>query len=202
MKPEEHILFLINAVSQPTRIQIGRIRQIISLNQYAEPMSFILHEGIAALYRGRDNMLLSNVKAPLVIGLNLLNTTNSDIYIQARGSIQYELLKRTDFADAIRTKNLWESLANTYMFNAQKFLEHNFMTSGVPTYEQVCNSLIALMNENDELRLTTNTCDYIQEKTLLSRSGIMKMLSDLKQGGHIDLQRGVLIAINKLPEKY
>ncbi|WP_348957746.1 helix-turn-helix domain-containing protein [Enterobacter cloacae complex sp. Mu1197] len=202
MKPEEHILFLINAVSQPSRIQSGRIRQIISLNQYAEPMSFILHEGIAALYRGRDNMLLSNIKAPLVFGLNLLSSTNSDIYIQARGGIRYELLKRTDFADAIRTENLWENLANIYMFNAQKFLELNFTISGVPTYEQVCNSLIALMNENDELRLTTNACDYIQEKTLLSRSGIMKMLSDLKQGGHIDVQRGVLIAINKLPEKY
>jgi hypothetical protein len=58
------------------------------------------------------------------------------------------------------------------------------------------------MNESEELRLATNACDYVQEKTLLSRSGIMKMLSDLKRGGHIEVERGVLIAVNKLPVKY
>lgn len=202
MKPEEHISILINAISQPSRVQNGRIRQIISLNQYAEPISFILHSGNIALYRGRDNLLLSNVKAPQVIGLNLLVATNSDIYIQARGNIRYEMVPRQAFTDVIRTKNLWESLANTYMFNAHKFLELNFTTTGIPTYEQICNSLKALMNESEDIRLVTNTCDYIQERTLLSRSGIMKILSDLKQGGHIIIQRGILIEINKLPEKY
>lgn len=58
------------------------------------------------------------------------------------------------------------------------------------------------MNESEELRLATNTCDYIQEKTLLSRSGIMKMLSELKHGEHIELQRGVLLTIHNLPAKY
>ena len=58
------------------------------------------------------------------------------------------------------------------------------------------------MNENEDLRLLTNACDYIQEKTLLSRSGIMKILSDLKQGGHIVIERGILLEIKKLPEKY
>lgn len=202
MKPTGHIVTLIKAVSQLPRIQSGRIRQIISINQYAEPMSFILHEGTVALYRGRDNLLLSNVKAPLVIGLNLLVNSNSDIYIQARGSIRYEMVPRKTFAETIRTGNLWESLANAYMYNAQKFLEINFTTSGLPTYEQICNSLLALMNESEELRLATNACDYVQEKTLLSRSGIMKMLSDLKRGGHIEVERGVLIAVNKLPVKY
>ncbi len=202
MKPEDHITKVINVISEPSRIQSGRIRQIISLTQYAEPISFILHSGTTALYRGRDNLLFLNARAPLVIGLNLLVTSNSDIYIQARNSIRYELVPRHSFEEAIRTHNLWESLAHIHMFHAKKFMELNFSTTGISTYEQICNSLRALMNENEDLRLLTNACDYIQEKTLLSRSGIMKILSDLKQGGHIVIERGILLEIKKLPEKY
>jgi hypothetical protein len=202
MKPEEHIVNLINAVSDSSRIQNGRERQIISLQQYAEPMSFILHEGTAALYRGQDHLLMANVKAPLVIGLNLLMESNGELYLQARGVIRYEIVPRSVFEEEIRSKSLWESLAYAYMFSSKRFLQNNFVSSGVSTYDLVRNNLLALMNETEELRLATNACDYIQEKTLLSRSGIMKMLSDLKQGGHIELNRGVLLSINKLPAKY
>ncbi|MNZ26015.1 putative DNA-binding transcriptional regulator [compost metagenome] len=202
MKPTEHIAKLINSVSDGTRIQNSRERQIISLQQYAEPMCFILHKGTAAIYRGYDHLLLSHIKAPHVMGLNLLFQKNSELYFQARSSVAYEIVPRSKFEEQIRAQNLWESLAYYFMFSSKRFLHNNFTSCGVSTYELVRNNLIALMNESEELRLATNTCDYIQEKTLLSRSGIMKMLSDLKHGEHIELQRGVLLTIHNLPAKY
>ncbi|HEO9918192.1 TPA: helix-turn-helix domain-containing protein, partial [Enterobacter asburiae] len=44
--------------------------------------------------------------------------------------------------------------------------------------------------------------DYILEKTRLSRSRVMKILGDLRIGGYIEINRGILKKINKLPEKY
>jgi hypothetical protein len=202
MKPIEHIFTLINAVSDPLRIQNGRERQIISLLQYAEPMSFILHEGIAAWYRGKDHLLLANIKAPVIVGLNFLLDKNQDIYFQARGAIRFEIVPQSMFSNAVSEQNLWESMAYMYMFSTRRFLENHFVATGVSTYDLVRNNLQALMEETEELRLATTACDYIQEKTMLSRSGIMKMLGDLKKGGHIDLQRGVLMQIYKLPLKY
>lgn len=202
MKPTEHIIKLISAISDPTHVQNGRERQIISLLQYAMPMSFILHEGTAALYRGQDHLLMANMKAPLIIGLNFLLEKNQDLYLQARGVIRYELIPVSQMTDVISQQNLWESVAYSYMFTTLRLLENHFVTTGVPTYDLVRNNLLALMAENEDLRLATNACDYIQERTMLSRSGIMKMLGDLKKGGHIDLQRGVLIQIHKLPLKY
>lgn len=202
MKPVDHLLKLIGAISKPERIQNGRERQIISLLQYAEPMSFILHEGIAALYRDQDHLLITNMQAPLALGINFLQDKNQEIYLQARGPIRYELIPQKEYTQIISENNLWESLAYTYMFNFAKLMENHSVSSGVSTYGLVRNQLLALMKEKEDLRLATNACDYIQEKTMLSRSGIMKMLGDLKKGGHIDLQRGVLIQINKLPLKY
>ncbi len=58
------------------------------------------------------------------------------------------------------------------------------------------------MAKKETLRQTINTCDYIQEKTHISRSRVMKILSDLKIGNYIEIERGVLIKINKLPKTY
>lgn len=202
MKPEDHIVQLITAVSVPSRVQDGRERQIISLLQYAEPMCFILHEGTAALYRAQDHLLMANLKAPAAVGLNLLLEKSLDLYLQSRGAIRYEIIPQAEFTGVIREKNLWESLAYSYMFTTLRLLDTHFTSTGISTYGLVRNHLLALMEEPEELRIATNACDYIQEKTMLSRSGIMKMLGELKKGGHIELQRGVLTGINKLPLKY
>lgn len=59
------------------------------------------------------------------------------------------------------------------------------------------------MREADELRLHTTAANYIQSRSFLSRSSIMKILADLKKGGYIITERGVLQEIQKnIPLKY
>ncbi|WP_347253544.1 helix-turn-helix domain-containing protein [Leminorella grimontii] len=202
MKPTEHLVKLIDAVSDSDRIQHGRERQIVSLQQYVEPMSFILHEGSAGVYRTSDNLLILNIKAPVIVGLNFLEKENNDFYLQARQAIRYEIVPRTLLKEKVIKNNMWESISYAYMHVAHRFLEYHFVSVGVPTYSLIRNNLIELMKENDDIRLSTNACDYVQERTLLSRSGIMKILGDLKKGGHIEIKRGVLMKIDHLPEKY
>ncbi|WP_434587311.1 helix-turn-helix domain-containing protein [Klebsiella sp. R390] len=40
------------------------------------------------------------------------------------------------------------------------------------------------------------------QRTRLSRSSVMKILAQLKQGGYIQLEDGVLTSLNHLPAKY
>jgi len=202
MKPEKYIAQLIDASSKSLRIKTGRNRQIISMLQYMEPMTILLHEGVVALYRNSDHMLLSNTRAPMILGFNLMSPDNSDMYLMARGTIRYELLLREEFRETIEKHDLWQPLAWTSMFISYRFLDYTFSSTSLPTYDLIKNNLNALMREPEELRLHTNACDYIQEKTLLSRSGIMKILADLKKGGHIVLNRGILIAIHNMPTGY
>jgi hypothetical protein len=211
MKPTGHITRLIDAISDNALIQKGRARQIISVQQYTTPMSLILHEGSITLYRGSDNLMITTIYAPFVVGVNFLVEGNSitlpvegdsEVYLQARTAIRYEFLPRSHCEERVRQLNLWESIAYVNMFISKRYIQRTFANQGASTYNLVRNNLLALMNEDESLRQETNACDYIHEKTLLSRSGIMKMLSDLKKGGHIEMQRGVLISIKKLPSKY
>jgi CRP-like cAMP-binding protein len=47
-----------------------------------------------------------------------------------------------------------------------------------------------------------NIYDYIQEYTNLARSTIIKILSDLKKGQYIVVEKGRLLSLSALPEKY
>ena len=58
------------------------------------------------------------------------------------------------------------------------------------------------MQEPADLRQSNSAAKYILERTRLSRSTVMKMLSQLKQGGYIDIEDGVLKAVHRLPDKY
>ncbi|WP_180960703.1 helix-turn-helix domain-containing protein, partial [Klebsiella aerogenes] len=47
-----------------------------------------------------------------------------------------------------------------------------------------------------------NVYDYIQEYTNFARSTIIKILSDLKKGNYIVIEKSRLMSMTTLPEKY
>ena len=55
------------------------------------------------------------------------------------------------------------------------------------------------MQEPDAIRLNTTAAAYIKSRTYLSRSGIMRILSELRTGKYITMERGVLLDIHHLP---
>jgi CRP-like cAMP-binding protein len=105
-------------------------------------------------------------------------------------------------ADIIKEKGLWGLLSRQLMFVYSR-LYNNVMPQGAPTaYEMIRQQLIKLMEEDESYRSSVTAERYIREKTQLSRSGVMRILADLKTGGFIEMEEGRLIKINKLPAKY
>ncbi|HDS6850941.1 TPA: helix-turn-helix domain-containing protein [Enterobacter cancerogenus] len=202
MKPEQHLKKLINAISQPDHIKIGRIRQITPVNYNGEQVCFILHEGSIGIYRGRDQLLMSHTHAPIVLGMNFLAEANIDFILQARTAIRYEIRPTREVEEIIEAQNLWKDAAYYYMFAINRLLSEHNNSVGLSTYDLIRLNLEALMGEKEDIRLAISASDYIQEKTHLSRSRVMKILSDLKTGEYIDIQRGILMNIKSLPDKY
>lgn len=55
----------------------------------------------------------------------------------------------------------------------------------------------------DSERAKLSVADYILQRSNLARSGVMKVLADLRFGGYIDIQHGKLIKIlNSFPRNY
>ncbi|MCU6306636.1 helix-turn-helix domain-containing protein [Enterobacter quasiroggenkampii] len=202
MKPINDINKIISVVSEPSLIRMAKSRHVISTHSHQEPMTLLIHEGLLAAYRNSDQLLLRYFQAPIIVGINMLADMNDGIVYKAYSEVRYEIQPRAAVHQKIDKAGLWRETAYLFMFGVKRFAEAYQKSAGLSTYQLIRINLFALMEEEEELRLAINVSDYIQDKTRLSRSRVMKILSDLRDGEYIDIKRGILLKVNKLPENY
>ncbi|UWX95096.1 helix-turn-helix domain-containing protein [Enterobacter mori] len=163
---------------------------------------YLILEGTIAIYRRSDDMLLSTARSPALLGLANLTDIYFNDYIKTVSPCLIGILSAEKVSEIIKEKALWGLLSKQLMFVYSR-LYNNVMPQGAPTaYEMIRQQLVKLMEEDEAYRLGVTAERYIREKTQLSRSGIMRILADLKTGGFIEIDEGRLIKINKLPAKY
>jgi hypothetical protein len=134
--------------------------------------------------------------------LNALINVNEDVYLKAGENVRYEIIPTMNFFAIVERDNLWKEIAYIMMFSSKRLYSSYLTSVGLSTYELIKINLQDLMNEDEFVRLNISACDYIQEKTNLSRSRVMAILRELKVGGYIELSKGILGKINKLPYKF
>ncbi|GJL41830.1 TPA: helix-turn-helix domain-containing protein [Enterobacter chengduensis] len=165
-------------------------------------MCYLILEGTIAIYRRSDDMMLSTARSPAVFGLANLTDIYFNDYIKTVSPCLIGTLTAERVNDIIQEKALWGLLSQQLMFVYSR-LYNNVMPQGAPTaYEMIRQQLFTLMEEDEGYRLSVTAERYIREKTQLSRSGVMRILADLKTGGFIEIEEGRLIKINKLPARY
>lgn len=174
----------------------------LDLQVNGQGMCYLILEGTIAVYRRSDNMMLSTACSPAVFGLaNLTDIYFSD-YLKTVSPCLIGTITTERVNAIIKEKALWGLLSQQLMYVYSR-LYNNVMPQGAPTaYEMIRQQLIKLTEEEEDYRLSVTAEKYIREKTHLSRSGVMRILADLKTGGFIEMEEGRLIKINKLPAKY
>jgi CRP-like cAMP-binding protein len=179
----------------------GRGEQL-DLQVNHQGMCYLVIEGTIAIYRRSDNMLLSTANGPAVLGVANLADIFFDDYLKTITPCLIATLTTEQLNDIIKDEALWGLISKHLMFMYNR-LYNNIMPRGVPTaYEMIRQQLMLLMNEDENFRRSISVERYIREKTQLSRSGVMRILADLKTGGFIEMEDGRLIKINKLPARY
>ena len=163
---------------------------------------YLILEGTIAVYRSSDDMMLSTARPPAVFGLANLTDIYFNDYFKTVTPCLIGSLPVEKAGEIINENALWDLLSRQLMYVSDR-LYHNVMSQGAPTaYEMIRQQLVKLMAEDESYRLHITAERYIREKTQLSRSGVMRILADLKTGGFIEMEEGRLIKINKLPARY
>ncbi|MEH3773002.1 helix-turn-helix domain-containing protein [Enterobacter asburiae] len=174
----------------------------LDLQVNGQGMCYLILEGTIAVYRRSDDMLLSTARSPAVFGLANLTDIYFNDYLMTISPCLIGTLTTQRLNDIIQEKALWGLLSKQIIF-AYSRLYNNVMPQGAPTaYVMIRQQLVKLMEEDESYRQSVTAEKYIREKTHLSRSGVMRILADLKTGGFIEMEEGRLIKINKLPAKY
>uniref|UniRef100_S0DE68 Putative transcriptional regulator n=1 Tax=termite gut metagenome TaxID=433724 RepID=S0DE68_9ZZZZ len=166
------------------------------------PLCYLILEGTVATHRVADDVLLGSVQSPSLVGIANMSRMNIEGYIKALTPCKIGIIPAGKAREIIDKDGLWETLSEHMMMVASRLMAFGQDLSAPTAYEVIRQQLLILMSEDQAIRRDITAEKYIREKTTLSRSRIMRILSDLKTGGYIDIERGRLLKIHKLPEKY
>ncbi|MBK5143120.1 helix-turn-helix domain-containing protein [Budviciaceae bacterium BWR-B9] len=198
-KPIDAIQILIDKLSPYAHQEISPSHKKF----YCTDQCYLVQDGYVQLHRIQDEMIMYSSSAPTILGLssNLIPGAE-DFFFTTKTTTTIAILTTSKATQIIESENLWEYLSIFQAYIIRRMHEYHGRTTALSAYEITRNQLINLMHEPDEVRNNITAVQYIQDHTRLSRSGVMKMLSQLKKGNYIELNKGLLIKINKMPLGY
>lgn len=202
LKPIAHIKILQESIAGDCKKSKAKPGQRFQLILNGKKMCFLLLQGKCDVKLHGNSMIMGSMEYPSMIGVNELMPDPSNVVVQATTNIEYIYIPLDDMLLHVDKYDLWKSLSYLLMYVSSRFNEYLKTNSGISTYELICNLLKALSNEDFETRATVSAARYILDRTSMSRSGVMKVLSNLNRGGYIVIKRGLLIQINNLPAMY
>ncbi|EKM0525173.1 helix-turn-helix domain-containing protein [Cronobacter turicensis] len=200
-RPDAQINALINALQGH-----GTIKEYprgSCLTQNEESVNILL-SGSLAMTRDWDNLIFFEIHRPNIIGISLEphNPRFERFRLIIKEDSLVKKISRADFFKVIEEQKLWQETSHVISFYYHVLLWKSYHFYAADSYVLVRKSLITLGEMTPETRMNINASQYITSTTNLSKSYVMKVIQELRKGGYIEIQRGRLISLGKLPQKY
>jgi len=201
-KPNAHIQKILDVTAEYSESFLACKGEILRYQQNNKRYCLLLHSGSVELHRRSDGMILNSETAPFIMGVSCQQILPEHLFLRVREDARISRLPMERFNLLIEKYNLWESLAHVLIYTVSRVLEHCTLIVQMTAYEIIRYQLLALMEEPVSVRLNITAANYIMNRCYLSRSGIMRILSELRDTGFIRMERGVLLEVIRLPKKY
>lgn len=191
----------LNAAGTPFKLSQ---QQIISGNRTDNGNdTLFLQTGVAAVYRQSDELLIGIADAPFIFGLSESMMERQQEYtVVAQTSCSGFYLPGTTTSRLIQQEYLWRD-AFCWLSWINLILEkRDKQLIGNNSYHQIRAMLLNMAEWDDALRSKIGVINHIQQSTRISRSVVAEILAALRQGNYINMSRGKLVSINRLPTEY
>lgn len=203
VRPEQAIARL-TAILEPIAEKVKLIpRKRITWAHKGRQQMYMFVQGELSLLRASDGLLLVTVYEPHLFGIaEMIQPTQGHIL---RAETESTILRvDADRAAMLFTEEgVWEEVAALLSYHTAYLIYRDAQVVQQRTYSVIRNHLQEMMLLPEEARMRTTILEYIQDRTLLSRSSILNVLSALKQGEYMDFKRGgYLLEIKHLPESF
>lgn len=209
-QPSQPLILRVSDFAQPLIEHLKRNAEVksilprrrLSFQVGGERYCYLILKGCVMTHRESDDLAVATATAPALVGIINLHNLELKGYIKTLVPCEIAILNMATVHNIIDTHQLWEPLAKHIMVLAGKLFQSSEQLSAPLAYDIIRAQLNELINEAPVLRENTTAERYIRDKTHLSRSGVMRILASLKEGGYIKMERGILTEIVKLPEKF
>ncbi|HCL6041010.1 TPA: helix-turn-helix domain-containing protein [Klebsiella michiganensis] len=194
IKPFKHIEKLIDNVLPYAERRIVSKGEIVHYYDNNVRQCFLLIQGSVALHRRGDGIVLNSESSPFLLGV-CSQFSSERLYVRVLETSEIAAVSLETFNRVVAQQNLWEHFSKLLIYTASRVYEQS-------AYDIIRFQLVELMQEPEAIRQSITAAAYIKSRTYLSRSGVMRILAELRTGKYITMERGVLIDIHHLPRKY
>lgn len=165
---------------------------------------YFVIDGNFKILRDPDGMCIVADCAPFIFGTSIMlqGLHASSYAIIPEEKCRVYRVPCEEAKRRINIFNLWYDVADILAYIIQVFIRRDKYLAGVDAYTMIKFFLMRINELDPEERMCINVEKFIHQHTHLSRSGIMKILSALRVGGYITMERGCLVEINNLPKSY
>ena len=181
IKPFQHIEKLIDNILPYAERRIVSKGEIVHYYDNDVRQCFLLIQGSVALHRRGDGIVLNSESSPFLLGV-CSQFSSERLYVRVLET----------FNRVVAQQNLWEHFSKLLIYTASRVYEHCAQISQMSAYDIIRVQLVELMQEPEAIRKNTTAAAYIKSRTYLSRSGVMRILAELRTGKYITMERGVL----------
>lgn len=163
----------------------------------------IVRSGAVKIVREPDNVLMGVSTIPMIIGLpDICASSECSRKLTALTSCElYQISTR--MGEAILDQHqLWKAAFKWVSWQYRALETRDMQLVGQSTYKQIRASLQLMAEWDEELRVKIGVIHFIQQRTHISRSVVAEVLAALRAGNYIEMSKGKLISVNRLPLEY
>ncbi|MGR5944678.1 helix-turn-helix domain-containing protein [Enterobacter sp. RHBSTW-00175] len=199
LRPHDEMETIISATSSYEEKTLKKWQKISTVDsEYIH----VIVSGEVEFRRASDELCMFTLQGQCIFGLSAIFYNSSHMYGLVRANTVVRSIKKDDFARLMTEKNLWPELTKVLSWYICLLSKRDDVLVARSAYSVVREFLLEINELIVNHQRDINVYDYIQEYTNLARSTIIKILSDLKKGQYIVVEKGRLINMTSLPEKY
>lgn len=178
-------------------------QQFILSGECNEPRTIVLQTGIMDIYRHSDELLVGIAKAPFILGLSSVMIKHCHKYnVVAKTPCTGFYLSTDTTRQLIQQNALWKEAFSWLSWINYLLAKRDMQLVGNNSYHQIRAMLLNMAEWDETLRSKIGVMNHIQQSTRISRSVVAEVLAALRQGNYINMSRGKLVSINRLPMEY
>ncbi|HFK6837367.1 helix-turn-helix domain-containing protein [Enterobacter roggenkampii] len=178
-------------------------QQLITSGESNEPRTIVLQTGVIEIYRPSDELLVGIATAPFIFGLATVMINHSQEYrVIAKTACTGFYLSTETTRQKIQQFSLWKEAFSWLSWINYILEKRDKQLVGNNSYHQIRAMLLNMAEWDETLRSKIGVMNHIQQSTRISRSVVAEVLAALRQGNYINMSRGKLVSINRLPTEY
>ncbi|EGT4254682.1 hydrogen peroxide resistance inhibitor IprA [Citrobacter amalonaticus] len=185
-----------------TRFEHVHEKHLLYSTEKNHDTTVVILEGIISLRRN-EHILVGIAQAPFIMGLTngvMKNDVQYDLISEGMCS-GYHLSSSQTIA-IIEECQLWREAFYWLTWQNRILQQRDRQLIGNNSYEQIRTTLFSMIEWDEGLRSRIGVMSYIHQRTQISRSVVAEVLAALRKGGYIEMNKGKLVGINRLPSDY